>query len=64
MGDAFRNFNETGSGYCTAQDLLDGLSRLGLKDVTAEEINLFMQRYDKDSDDKLQYSDFCQAFLP
>ena len=29
-----------------------------------EELLLFMQRFDKDKDNNLRYSEFCDAFLP
>ena len=61
--DAFRIFNETGSGSASVSDLVNGLHNLGMR-VTVEEMTLFMQRYDKDNDCKLRYSEFCQAFLP
>ena len=61
--DAFRIFNESGTGSASVQDLIHGLKDLGLE-VTNDEITLFMARFDQDNDRKLRYSEFCQAFLP
>lgn len=61
--DAFRIFNESGTGSANIQDLTEGLKDLGLE-VTNDEITLFMARFDQDNDRKLRYSEFCQAFLP
>ena len=61
--DAFRIFNESGTGSACIQDLIHGLKDLGLE-VTNDEISLFMARFDQDGDRKLRYSEFCQAFLP
>ena len=32
--------------------------------MAEDELALFMKRFDKDSDKKLRYSEFCDAFLP
>ena len=32
--------------------------------MTDEELTLFVKRFDKDGDNKLRYSEFCDAFLP
>lgn len=61
--DAFRIFNESGTGSACVQDLIHGLKDLGLE-VNNDEITLFMARFDQDNDRKLRYSEFCQAFLP
>jgi len=47
--DAFRIFNECGSGSASIQDLIHGLKDLGLA-VTNDEMTLFMARFDQDSD--------------
>ena len=61
--DAFRIFNESGTGSASIQELIHGLKDLGLG-VTNDEMTLFMARFDQDNDRKLRYSEFCQAFLP
>lgn len=61
--DAFRIFNESGTGSASIQDLIHGLKDLGLQ-VNNDEITLFMARFDQDHDRQLRYSEFCQAFLP
>ena len=43
--DAFRIFNESGSGLADVKDLIDGLKALGLE-VTSDQIALFMVRFD------------------
>ena len=43
--DAFRIFNESGTGSACIQDLIHGLKDLGLE-VTNDEISLFMARFD------------------
>ena len=61
--DAFRIFNESGSGSACVQDMIQGLKELGLH-VGDDQMSLFMARFDQDHDRKLRYSEFCQAFLP
>ena len=56
--DAFRIFNESGTGSASIQDLIHGLKDLGLE-VNNDEITLFMARFDQDSDRRLRYSEFC-----
>jgi len=56
--DAFRIFNESGTGTAGVQDLIHGLGELGLE-VTNDEMTLFMARFDQDNDRKLRYSEFC-----
>ena len=50
-------------GWITAPELFDALSELNLFSHK-EDIYLFTRRYDKDSDGRLLYSDFCDAFTP
>ena len=61
--DGFRVFDTLSKGFVTMTELQDGLRTLNLY-PTLEELNLFMRRYDKDSDGRLRYSDFCEAVLP
>ena len=50
-------------GSITAPELGDALSRLG-HHAHKDLIYMFVRRFDKDSDGKLLYSDFCEAFTP
>ena len=50
-------------GWVTAPELYDTLSHLSLfthKDLTY----MFVRRFDRDSDGRLLYSDFCDVFTP
>lgn len=61
--DAFRLFDPEGVGQATSLQIREGLNDLGLH-VGADELQLFMKRFDKDQDGRLRYSEFCDAFLP
>lgn len=50
-------------GWVTAPELVDALSMLGVF-AHKEDVYLFVRRYDKDSDGRVLYSDFCEAFTP
>lgn len=45
-------------GFITGPELSDELVELGLNPSKVD-VHLFVRRYDKDSDGRLQYSDFC-----
>ena len=50
-------------GYVTAPQLQEVLQRHGLF-CHKDDINTFVLRYDLDSDGRLLYTDFCDAFTP
>lgn len=55
--------DRTSKGWVSAPELTDSLSDLGSY-VHRDDVYLFVRRYDKDSDGRLLYSDFCDAFTP
>eukprot|EP00743_Colponemidia_sp_Colp-15_P002650 GILK01002872.1.p1 GENE.GILK01002872.1~~GILK01002872.1.p1 ORF type:complete len:586 (-),score=91.06 GILK01002872.1:92-1849(-) len=61
--DSFKEFDTLGKGYVSASELEDGLRKHGVY-TNKDELYLFFRRYDKDSDGRLRYSDFCEAFTP
>lgn len=61
--DAFRIFDSDGKGWLTASEIKEGLSLFNIF-AQSEDILFFMLRYDKDEDNRLKYSEFCDAFLP
>jgi Ca2+-binding EF-hand superfamily protein len=50
-------------GWITSPELVDSLADLGMY-AHKDNVYLFIRRYDKDSDGRLLYSDFCDAFTP
>ena len=63
MIEAWQMLDLLNRGWLTGPDLLNSLQLLGAK-VSKEEVYLFVLRYDRDSDGRLLYSDFCEAFSP
>ena len=61
--DAFQMVDKHSKGWITAPELVDTLSEIGLY-AHREDVYLFVRRYDKDSDGRMLYSDFCDAFTP
>ena len=61
--DAFRVFDTEGKGWISSEEIINGLQAFE-QFVTPEEVYLYLQRYDKDEDGKLRYSEFCDSFLP
>jgi Ca2+-binding EF-hand superfamily protein len=61
--DAFQMLDRTAKGWVTAPELAEAVSDLGVF-VNRDDVYLFVRRYDKDSDGRLLYSDFCDAFSP
>jgi hypothetical protein len=61
--DAFRMFDEPGNGWITNQQIVEGLNSINCM-VTPSDVSNFMKVFDKDSDGRLKYSEFCDAFLP
>lgn len=62
--DAYHLIDARGQGRVSAQELSDELrARLGLFPILTQ-VELFVKRYDRDSDRRLSYSEFCDAFTP
>ena len=61
--DSFKLFDTMARGSLTYAELSAGLSNLGIV-PTIEELELFFNRYDKDKDGRLRFSEFCNAFVP
>lgn len=55
--------DHTAKGWVTSPELVDSLTHLGSY-ANRDDVYLFVRRYDKDSDGRLLYSDFCDAFTP
>lgn len=62
--DAFRVFDNMGRGSITQQELFHGLMQSFGIVPSQDEIDLFFQRYDKDHDGRLSFTEFCQIFVP
>ena len=63
MYDAFRLFDKYNLGYLNQYDLNDELNKLGIFGPQSE-INLFFKRYDLNSDGRIRFSEFAEAFSP
>lgn len=50
-------------GWVTGPELAESLAEFGSY-PHKNDLHLFVRRYDRDSDGRLQYSDFCEAFAP
>jgi Ca2+-binding EF-hand superfamily protein len=61
--DAFQALDRTGKGWVSAPEIVDSLTDLGSY-VHRDDVYLFVRRWDKDSDGRIMYSDFCDAFTP
>ena len=61
--DAFQVLDKTSRGYVTATELHEVLADLG-NYALRENVYLFHRRYDRNSDGRLLYSEFCDAFTP
>jgi Ca2+-binding EF-hand superfamily protein len=65
--DAFKILDRGTKGWIQSFDLRDAMvdqRGIDLPDFSLEDIELFMARYDRDSDRKLRFSEFCDAFTP
>lgn len=51
------------NGFVTASEIVDSLASFGVY-VSRDDVYLFVKRYDKNSDAKLRFSEFCEAFNP
>lgn len=61
--DAFQMIDKGAKGWVTSPELVEALGDLGAY-CHKDDVYLFVRRYDKDSDGRLLYSDFCDAFTP
>ncbi len=61
--DAYQMIDKHNKGWVTAADLTDALADYGLY-PHKDDVYLFVRRYDRDSDGRVLYSDFCDAFCP
>ncbi len=61
--DGFQMIDRGGRGWVTSLELIDSLRDIGMY-ADRDSVYLFTRRYDRDSDGRLLYSDFCEAFTP
>jgi Ca2+-binding EF-hand superfamily protein len=61
--DAFSMIDLNGKSWVTAPDLRNSLEDYGFY-PHVHDVLLFVRRYDRDSDGRVLYSDFCEAFCP
>jgi len=61
--DAFQVIDKHSKGWVTGPEIAEALGDFGAF-PHKEDVYLFVRRYDSDSDGRLLYSDFCEAFCP
>lgn len=61
--DAFQMLDKYSKGWITAPELLESLNEIG-SFPHKDDVFLFVRRYDRDSDGRLLYTDFLDAFKP
>ena len=61
--DAFQMLDKHSKGWVTGPEIHEALNELGIY-PHKDDVYLFVRRYDKDSDGRILYSDFCDAFTP
>jgi Ca2+-binding EF-hand superfamily protein len=61
--DAFQVVDKHSKGWITGPELIEALAEFG-SFPHKDDVYLFVRRYDSDSDGRLLYSDFCEAFTP
>jgi len=59
--DAFQVLDKHSKGWVTGPEIIEALGDLG-SFPHKDDVYLFVRRYDKDSDGRILYSDFCDAF--
>lgn len=62
--DTFRLFDVQGKGWITPEEVANGLFDYFSMTIQPRDLLLYMNRYDKDRDGRLKYSEFCDSFLP
>jgi len=60
---AYQMLDKDNRGFLTGPNLLNSMEDLG-ECPSKDSVYLFLRRYDLDSDGRLLYSDFCDAFSP
>jgi len=61
--DAFQVIDKYSKGWVTGPEITEALADNGLY-PHKDDVYLFVRRYDNDSDGRILYSDFCEAFTP
>jgi Ca2+-binding EF-hand superfamily protein len=61
--DAFQCVDKGAKGCVSGAELYENLGELGMY-ANRDNLYLFVRRYDNDSDGRIMYSDFCNAFTP
>lgn len=61
--DAYRIFDTRSTGQISVSDIKLALYDIGLM-ATYDEVELFVNRYDKDRNGRLSFSEFCDAIIP
>lgn len=61
--DAFKIFDLNSNGYVSQGEMKNALNDLGVY-ASYDEIDLLFKRYDKNRDNTLKFSEFCEAMLP
>jgi Ca2+-binding EF-hand superfamily protein len=61
--DAFNVYDFNRNGYISQREFKKDLDELGIY-ASMDEIELFFKRYDKNRDNTLKFSEFCEAMLP
>lgn len=61
--DAFNIFDSARVGEISAYDIREGLNSIDVH-PTQEEVELFVGRYDRTFDHRLNFAEFSDAFLP
>lgn len=61
--DAFQMVDKFNKGWITGPELTESLAEFGSYPHKSD-LYLFVRHYDKDSDGRILYSDFCEAFTP
>ena len=61
--DAFNMLDKAGKGWITANEIMEVLGEHG-SFPHKDEVYLFVRRFDRNGDNRLLYSEFCDAFTP
>lgn len=61
--DGFGLLDVTGKGFLVPIEMREGLLNLGFR-PSIDEVHLVFQRYNRDDDGRLKYSEFSEAFIP
>lgn len=56
--------DQSGKGFITPLELRDELQEMSGISFSIDEIELFFERYNKQHDSKLRYTDYTLAFMP